>query len=197
MTLPHHGDRSETTCSRAGSPRWIAGGILTAWLATGGCLTAQFEQDNSRPLVSVSGAGGGGGADLFGWRVAALGDVNADGVVDFAVSAPFFQVNLGRISVYSGADGTRLWRKTGTQSSDILGFELQSASDLDGDGVFDIAIGDLTFNAGAGRMFVYSGGFVLVAGSAGLPWEVTVTPLLLPRLLLSPESVLLEYDGLT
>ena len=194
------------TIRKAGSPRWIAGGLLGVWLATGGSLRAQFQEDNYRQLLNVPAWSSG---DLFGWRVAALGDVNADGMADFAVGAPFFNTNRGRIGVFSGADGSELWRVTGSRASDILGFELKFASDLDGDGVrdllgaapfsqqggrvhvwsgatgvllhrfsragsslgssiategdydgdgvFDLAIGDLSFNNGAGRVFVYSG----------------------------------------
>ena len=42
-----------------------------------------------------------GGGDFFGWAVAALGDLNSDGVVDLAVGAPYSDdVSGGAGAVY-------------------------------------------------------------------------------------------------
>ncbi|QDU69956.1 VCBS repeat-containing protein [Engelhardtia mirabilis] len=60
----------------------------------------------------------------------ALGDVNGDGIGDFATAAP--------IAVLSGADGAFLWSES-TAGPDLP--LLRNAGDVDGDGVADLAMG--------------------------------------------------------
>jgi FG-GAP repeat protein/VCBS repeat protein len=100
--------------------------------------------------------------DLFGKSVAMLGDVDGDGVCDFAVGSwhptPTFE---GGVYVYSGASRTLIRRIDGLQSYEKMGYSLAALGDVDGDGVPDLAIGaPWWFEPGGwdgGRVCVYSG----------------------------------------
>jgi hypothetical protein len=83
--------------------------------------------------------------DEFGNRVTLLGDVDGDGVREFGVCAPFYdlsvkKVQVGRAYVYSGATGQVVYTITGTKS-DSAGGILSNLGDLDGDGVSDLGVG--------------------------------------------------------
>ena len=104
--------------------------------------------------------------DNFGQTVSGAGDVNADGNDDFMAGAP--SADPGGISVagsafvYSGADGSLLYRKDGNADTQKgMGRSLSGAGDVDGDGNDDFIIGaPRAFHGGlnsAGSAFVYSG----------------------------------------
>ncbi|MFI5242481.1 MAG: FG-GAP-like repeat-containing protein [Gemmatimonadales bacterium] len=93
--------------------------------------------------------------DQFGWIARSVGDVDHDGVEDFVASAPTKSVggaNAGRVYVYSSATGKLLWSADGAPGSQ-LGTGVESAGDIDGDGVQDVVAGAPY----AGRAYVYSG----------------------------------------
>lgn len=96
--------------------------------------------------------------------MASLGDVDADGIIDFAVGAPeddFPNNDPGRAFVYSGRTKAGLVLLSGNQNSIEFGFTLAPGSgDANGDGLGDVLVGDLgeTFGglSGAGAVHVYS-----------------------------------------
>lgn len=96
----------------------------------------------------------------FGHSLCGLGDINGDGVDDFAISAYRASSNFpqsGSVYVYSGASGLELYRFDGAASFMSLGSAVSSVGDLDGDGLQDIMacseIGDL----GTGSIYIWSG----------------------------------------
>ena len=98
---------------------------------------------------------GEGANDQFGWIARAMGDVDGDHIEDFVTSAPTKDVkgaNAGRVYVYSTASGKLLWSVDGNPG-DQLGSGIESAGDVDGDGIADVVAGA----PGSDQAFVYSG----------------------------------------
>lgn len=106
----------------------------------------------------------------FGLAVQPTGDVNADGVADFAVGAP----GADRVDVYSGATRTPIRSIVDPENhpGNDFGFALADVGDVNGDGVADLAVGargiDNSFplpcvilpctpTPDQGRAFVFSG----------------------------------------
>jgi len=108
--------------------------------------------ENVKVLLEMDGDSAG---DQFGWIARDIGDVDHDGANDFVTSAPTKNVggeNAGRVSVYSSRTGKLLWFADG-KPGEQLGSGLESAGDVDGDGVQDVIAGALY----SGRAYVYSG----------------------------------------
>ncbi len=98
--------------------------------------------------------------DAFGFRVAAVGDVDGDHVPDFAISAPqvVFSPGPGYVNVYSGRTGGILRTFAGNggfMGKDLFGQDMRAAGDVDGDGVTDLIIG-ASGQSPAGYVRVYS-----------------------------------------
>ncbi len=94
----------------------------------------------------------------FGAACTGLGDVDRDGVNDFAVSSPRASPGIlraGRISVFSGATGSLIHQIEGTTEDGRLGWALESAGDVDGDGLDDLLASAVPFNNGPGQVSVY------------------------------------------
>lgn len=109
----------------------------------------------------------------FGVDVSGAGDVNNDGYDDVVIGAdmadPNGVTNAGSAFVYSGADGSLLWRFDGNSGLRSLGRSVAGAGDIDNDGYDDVVVG-APYSAGA--VVVYSGRtgeilWLLNGGSAG------------------------------
>jgi hypothetical protein len=86
----------------------------------------------------------------FGWALAAVGDIDGDGVSDLAVGAlneDHMGWGAGMIVLYSGADRRVLWYSPSTEIQLNLGRSLAGTDDLDGDGVRDLLAGCTLRNA--------------------------------------------------
>ena len=92
--------------------------------------------------------------------------MNGDGTPDLFVGAPkatTHSAETGATYVYSGADQGLLYTLSGTGSFDEFGFALALLSDIDGDGVIDLAVG-----APGGDSAALDGGDVrIVSGASG------------------------------
>lgn len=113
----------------------------------------------------------GSGDDRMGYSLAAIGDVNSDGIPDYAIGSPgddhlavvglllVNRTDAGRVDVISGANGAILETFLGGASGERLGTSIAGVDDMDGDGVRDLAIG-VPFSAvggtDAGRVEVRS-----------------------------------------
>jgi hypothetical protein len=86
--------------------------------------------------------GGDAGEDRFGSVVADLGDVDADGHGDVAISGQqVLGPRPGYVRVYSGIDGLLIGLYGGEQPGDAFGSAIASLDDVDGDGKGELAIG--------------------------------------------------------
>jgi len=107
---------------------------------------------------------GSNSGDRFGSSVAAIGDINADGVPDFIVGASSHDngglVDVGAVFVYSGKDGTILRAHFGSNffggDFDAFGSAVAGGHDLTNDGVPDYLVGQPFSD--------------LIANNSGLVW---------------------------
>lgn len=135
--------------------------IIGAWRNTaGGPLAGRayvFSGRDGALLHTVTGLPN----NRIGFSVAGVGDVNRDGVPDYAVGGPgrFAVPQNGRVLVLSGADHSVLYDLAGTSQS-LFGWDVNAAGDVNGDGWPDIAVGAplVSQTAGfAGRVYAISG----------------------------------------
>ncbi len=93
--------------------------------------------------------------DEFGSNIAAAGDINADGIPDVLVYSLNNAVAKwsGRVSAYSGLDGTLLYEWSSVDQYDKFGTVLEGIGDVDQDGYDDVLI----FGRNNRRISVYSG----------------------------------------
>lgn len=128
----------------------------SAVVISGGNGSVLFRLDN--PIRGLLGRGS---------SVSGAGDVNGDGLPDFALGAPFAEPNgwnvAGAIGAASGRSGLGLWSKIGVADA-TLGWSVSGAGDLDGDGLPDLVASAL------GR-----GAVVMLRGFDGTPiWRLAV-----------------------
>ncbi|MHB8926775.1 MAG: VCBS repeat-containing protein [Bacillota bacterium] len=136
--------------SAAPADRFLAG---SAFIISGldGSIVRRFDGANA--------------GDQLGWSVAAAGDVDGDGTPDVIVGAPSTAPGgrsfAGSVFVFSGLDGSLLYRFDGPSPGDALGFSVLGGVDLNGDTVPDIVAGAPSASPGgrtdAGSVLVFSG----------------------------------------
>jgi len=99
---------------------------------------------------------------MFGYSLADVGDVDGDGVRDFAVGAPQTRAEPdagAAVFVYSGRDRSLL-RELGGDDDTGFGAALACLGDVDGDGVPDLAVGVPPYQRSTlalGHVAVFSG----------------------------------------
>jgi hypothetical protein len=105
--------------------------------------------------------------DLFGDQIEVLGDVNIDGLSDWAIQSSGKQTGdlggTGMVEVFHGAaipGNDSNWSRTGYGTNLEFGHSIARLGDINGDGAMDFAIGSsggLTDLVGYGRVDVYLG----------------------------------------
>lgn len=108
-------------------------------------------------MVKYSGEHAG---DLFGWSVAAAGDVDHDTYPDFIIGAPDYDNSRGRAYVYSGQKGDLLFMLTGHAEGDNFGYSVANAGKINSDENDDLIVGAIHADLVAdnrGVAYIYSG----------------------------------------
>lgn len=116
---------------------------------------AAAQQLISRCQGTVAGTG-------FGTAMAAIDDLDGDGVRDLVVGLPTLSANplqpgSGAVRVYGSRSGQLLRQTAGTTAAEGLGRVVAGLGDCDGDGVPDYATGNPQWNANQGRVTLCSG----------------------------------------
>ena len=120
-----------------------------------------------------------------GYQVAGLGDVNNDGIADFAVSTPYYDRDVqyddrGRVWVFYGTDDlTQLiipdWQASGMEWRDYFGRSIAAAGDVNGDNIGDVLVGASGFDGpsvdNVGAAYLYYGSDTGLAASPA--WMAT------------------------
>jgi hypothetical protein len=97
--------------------------------------------------------------DQFGWIGRNAGDCDGDRVNDVLLSAPTKAIGgaaAGRVYVYSGKSGELLFTHDG-KPGDLLGWGIEGAGDVDGDGHADVIAGAPGAARSRGQALVLSG----------------------------------------
>lgn len=101
----------------------------------------------------------------FGTNVASVADIDGDGIAEIFVgnslADPGGISNAGSAILFSGASGNIIYQFDGSNYADYMGWSIDDAGDVNGDGVTDLLVGALGFDAGgvygAGAAWVFSG----------------------------------------
>ncbi|HLT47312.1 MAG TPA: FG-GAP-like repeat-containing protein [Rubricoccaceae bacterium] len=105
-------------------------------------------------------------SDDFGRSLAAVSDLDGDGISELVVGAPSDEVDgleAGRVYVFSGADGTllRTLDSPSPEAEGSFGHYLAAVEDVDGDGYEDLIVGATEERGGythaLGYAYVFSG----------------------------------------
>ncbi|MCB9508320.1 MAG: VCBS repeat-containing protein [Myxococcales bacterium] len=126
-------------------------------------------------------------AELTVSDLAATGDVDLDGVPDFALGLPYGDAggtNSGAVRVLGGGDGALIWERIGDSAGESWGQTVGGPGDVDADGFMDFGAGTRLFSVGGtnrGMVRVYAGrtGAVLheVIGENAGDFLATLAPL--------------------
>jgi hypothetical protein len=121
-------------------------------VAAGVLAPAALAQFQPTTFFKVTGTAG----NALGASARGTGDVNKDGYQDIAVGAPE-EGGVGAVKVFSGKDGSLIWKFDGQAAGDRFGYAVSGAGDLDGDGFDDILVGAPQTHTGIGYVQTFSG----------------------------------------
>ncbi|HEX9658066.1 MAG TPA: integrin alpha, partial [Bacteroidota bacterium] len=110
---------------------------------------------------------GAAAGDVFGFSVASAGDVNGDGYSDIIIGAYLNDAggtDAGRAYIYFGGaiiNNVADVILTGHAATDVFGYSVAGAGDVNGDGYSDVIVGAYGSDSGAfnaGRAYLFLGG---------------------------------------
>ncbi|HEV8718050.1 MAG TPA: FG-GAP-like repeat-containing protein [Candidatus Binatia bacterium] len=140
--------------------------IISAFAQDGDGKAYVFDGHN-RKLLHTLAPPQTSGNSAFGWSVAAVSDLNHDGLSEIVVGAPYTTVDKvavqGRAYVFNGKDGALLYTLNDPQprAGEVFGWRVAAGGDLNKDGVPDLLIGapykDIGTNLAQGAAFVFNG----------------------------------------
>lgn len=125
--------------------------LVEAWPTSRNGYVRMYSGKDGTTLFTVHGSD-----NVFGLSLAAVGDVNHDGLPDFLASDPADTVN-GAIRVYSGSTGAFLFKATGDGAFGSFGWAAAATGDVNGDGTPDFIGGAPNQNSNKGHLKVCSG----------------------------------------
>lgn len=103
-----------------------------------------------------------------GFAVSNGGDMNGDGIHDYLIGAPFYADShgnkIGRVTAWSGKDGSQLWGIDGVANDFAFGWDIGHPGDLDGDGLGDCIVGAPNYVDSGGNM---TGAVYAISGATG------------------------------
>ena len=122
---------------------WAMGSLLYQTGHVTGSVTFYSGSDGSAIRTVYNPIGSGPSSTLGREAIAAVSDVNGDGVPDFATADTARSEDPGGdIFFFSGIDGAYLFHAGGGASAAQFGIGLTGGADSDGDGRLDVYVGD-------------------------------------------------------
>ena len=136
--------------------RWGILALLLSFVPPVGAQTLLYQHTEGSSPSGVSSPLLG-----FGKSVARMGDLDGDGVTEYAISSDGFDWgssghDQGVVRIYSGANGGFLYQIDGPPSGKGFGTAIAGLGDVDGDGKGDLAVGAPQTGAG-GEVYLHSG----------------------------------------
>ena len=143
-----------------------AGAVFVVYGPLSSCSGCSTISDFADATLTGVSAG-----DNLGLSLAATGDLDSDGLVDFAVGAPNVSSSTGAAYVVYGATSLTGTLPIGSEadatlsgpsSSSNFGYSMAGGGDFDGDGINDLVVGAYTESTSAtssGAGYLFLGGF--------------------------------------
>lgn len=147
---------------------FVVGGAVQ--LVAGGPLRAQTE------IYDLPGTDANG---RLGAAIAPVGDVNSDGIVDFAQGSPGESGARGRVRIVSGKDGGVLAFADGASPGDNFGAAIAGIGDVDGDGAPELIVGapkQDVYYPPTNTVLGKAGSYTIVSGATGAKLDERTVP---------------------
>ncbi|MCI0587991.1 MAG: hypothetical protein L0323_14255 [Planctomycetes bacterium] len=167
LALPGGGGSFGASVSAAGdldadgTPDLVVG---APYAIVGGAYLGQARAFSGASGAILRSWNGNGPAQSFGSSVGGGGDVDADGIPDVVVGAPYpysSAANGGEATVFSGSTGNMLFALTGWTGGESFGSAVACDGDVNGDGWADILVGAPNAGSpgayGTGQVRVFAG----------------------------------------